>query len=247
MLMEENHKNLAIIVVIIMLMWFSSGYIITHVSSARNVPELGPYTSFMYVPAVDDQGNGLTTSLKVEVVKGEGRVLTNIDKLLFWVDTQYSIQTAKKVAKEITNLEAENVDIIYTIATPNSTLVGGPSAGAALTIATVAALENKPVRKDILITGTVEEDGTIGIVGGVAEKASAAKAAGAELFLVPEGTILAKTLIPEESCYKDDDLMICETDYTVSKFDPSEELGIEIVEVSNIKEALDYFIVSSLS
>src|SRR3990172_10506972 len=40
------------------------------------------------LPAVDDQENGLVTPLKVEVKPGTRKVLTNIDKLLFLVDTQ---------------------------------------------------------------------------------------------------------------------------------------------------------------
>ena len=39
--------------------------------------------SSITVPAVDEEGNGLTTVLTVQILPGEGRVLTNIDKLLF--------------------------------------------------------------------------------------------------------------------------------------------------------------------
>ena len=49
-------------------------------------------------------------------------------------------------------------------------LIGGPSAGAAIAVATVAAIEGKNVSKDAVITGTIEEGGYIGEVGGVFEK-----------------------------------------------------------------------------
>jgi uncharacterized protein len=65
--------------------------------------------------------------------------------------------------------------------------VGGPSAGAAMTIATIAAIENTSVRNDTAITGTVMPDGTIGRVGGILEKAEAAGERGLETFYVPEG------------------------------------------------------------
>ena len=63
----------------------------------------------------------------------------------------------------------------------------GPSAGAALTIATIAALKHDSIRSDVVITGTINADGTIGQIGGVLEKAQAAKDIGAKLFLVPVG------------------------------------------------------------
>ena len=49
-------------------------------------------------------------------------------------------------------------------------LIGGPSAGAAIAVATVAAIEGKNVSKDAVITGTIEEGGYIGEVGAVFEK-----------------------------------------------------------------------------
>ena len=36
------------------------------------------------LPAVDNQGNGVVAKLKVQVIPGEGRILTNINQLLFW-------------------------------------------------------------------------------------------------------------------------------------------------------------------
>jgi predicted S18 family serine protease len=53
------------------------------------------------VPAVDQEGNGVATELDVQVVPGAGRTLVNVDKLIFWTDTQNSIRTAKSVAEEI--------------------------------------------------------------------------------------------------------------------------------------------------
>ena len=41
-------------------------------------------------------------------------------------------------------------------------------------------------RRAVAVTGTIEPDGSVGPIGGVAEKAVTAESAGAELFLVPE-------------------------------------------------------------
>jgi len=190
--------------------------------------------------AVDQNGDGVSTPLTVEVKPGDGKVLTNIEKLLFWVDTQYSIQTARDIAKNITKIDTDNYDLIYSIKT-NATLVGGPSAGAALTVATVAALKNKTLKNDIMITGTIEPSGTIGEVGGVLEKAKAAKDVGAKVFLVPFGQGEQTYLKPEETCTRRGGFIFCETTYEQVTINIGENIGISVIEVKNIDEALKYF------
>jgi len=190
--------------------------------------------------AVDQNGNGVTTPLIVESKPGNGKALTNVDKLLFWVDTQYSIQVAKAVAEDVTEINASNYDLIYSIES-NASIIGGPSAGAALTIATIAALENERIRNDVMITGTIEEDGTVGEVGGILEKAKAAKELGAELFLVPKGQGEQIFLKPEETCVKRGNFVWCETVYKPITVNIGKDAGISVIEVSNITEAYRYF------
>lgn len=194
------------------------------------------------LPAVDKEGNGLVTPLKVEVRSGNGRILTNIDKLLFWVDTQYSIQTAKSVAESYTKINLSKFDLIYTIEGKEAAIVGGPSAGAALTITTIAALQNKTLKSGIMITGTIEEDGSIGRVGGILEKAGAAKDAGATIFLVPVGESSLTYLKPEETCSTIKGFIYCETRYKQISLDIEKESGIKVVEVYNINQAVNYFL-----
>lgn len=71
--------------------------------------------------------------------------------------------------------------------TIDSGAIGGPSAGLAFTLGvldTLSAGELTGGRK-VAVTGTIEIDGTVGDVGGVAQKTAAVRAAGAEYFLVP--------------------------------------------------------------
>jgi len=82
------------------------------------------------------------------------------------------------------NITGNDILISFVI---NGTVIGGPSAGAATTIATIAALEGKTVRLDYVLTGTIEEDGSIGQVGGVFDKAVAAEKHNITRFLVPYG------------------------------------------------------------
>jgi len=193
------------------------------------------------MPAIDNNGNGVVTSLKVESAEGEGRTLVNINQLIFWTDTQQSIQTAKDVAQNYTGYDLSNADIIYTI-NASATVLEGPSAGAALTIATVAALRNATPDPHVMITGTIEPDGTIGQVGGVLEKAQAAKAAGATLFLVPDGQAIDSHYNQQRNCRKIGPMTYCTTDYLPVTVDIAAQAGVQVKEVSNISEALKYFL-----
>jgi len=201
--------------------------------STKNVVKLS-------VPAIDEDGNGVLTTLIVEAVPGEGRVLTDINHLLFFIDTQNSIQIAKAVAQNITGIDTSKIDLIYQIET-NASGIGGPSAGAALTIATIAALQNRTLNQKVGITGTINLDGSIGPVGGIEEKAKASKAAGIEIFLVPEGQGTQISYTPKRECKKIGPILYCTTEYIINKVNVSERVGIPVKEVSNIQEALKYF------
>jgi PDZ domain-containing protein len=66
--------------------------------------------------------------------------------------------------------------------------IGGPSAGLAMTLALIDELTpgNLTGGKRVAVTGTISEDGTVGEIGGLSQKAVAAKAAHAQLFIVPK-------------------------------------------------------------
>jgi uncharacterized protein len=197
--------------------------------------------STIRMPAIDNDGNGVVTFLKVEAVSGEGRPLVNINQLLFWTDTQYSIQTAKAVAENHTGMNLSSIDIIYTIGT-DASIIEGPSAGAALTVATVAAIENMTIDPKVMITGTINADGSIGQVGGILEKAKAAKDVGATLFLVPPGQSMQTDYSKVRRCEKIGPVNYCTTEYIPSSVNVTRESGIDVKEVTNIGDALSYFL-----
>ncbi len=203
------------------------------------VPPVQQNSVTVSVPAVDSEGNGAVVNLTVDLVPGKGRVLANIDRILFWTDTQHSIQIAKSVAENVTGIRLDSYDLIYTIQT-NASVVGGPSAGAAITVATIAAIENRTLKPGVLITGTINPDGTIGEVGGIYQKAEAVKRSGGSVLLVPKGQGTEVKYVPVERCTKTENLIFCETTYKRKVVDISEELGIKVIEVSNITEALKY-------
>lgn len=78
--------------------------------------------------------------------------------------------------------------------------VGGPSHGAMLTLALIDQLTGGGVTGGLEVagTGTIEMDGSIGMVGGIPQKAYAVSRTGADVFFVPEeGEAAAVAAAPE--------------------------------------------------
>lgn len=193
------------------------------------------------VPAVDKEGNGVMVTLSVEAKPGVGRTLADINQIFFWVDTQDSIRIAKRVAENMTGIDLSNYDIIYSVQA-NASAVEGPSAGAGMGIATILEIENRTFRNDVSITGTLDDNGKIGQVSGIIAKAQAAKNAGMDLFLVPAGQKIYTTFTEEKKCETYVFTTICRTEMKPKNVEVEKEVGIEAKEVSNIQEALKYFI-----
>lgn len=204
--------------------------------------EIEEGTAYIGVPAVSNTGEGVSTLLAVKAEPGTGKTLVDIDSLLFWVDTQNSIRMAKKVAENITNLSTDNYDLTFSVVA-NASLIGGESAGAALALASIAALTGDKLRDDVMITGTVNHDGSIGPIGGVLEKATAAKQANIKIFLVPLLQSNEITYDENEHCEKFGLMEWCTTERIPKQVNIGDELDIEVVEVGTIKEAYSYFVV----
>jgi PDZ domain-containing protein len=71
----------------------------------------------------------------------------------------------------------------------STTDIGGPSAGLAFTLALLDELTsgNLMGASRVVATGTISNDGSVGAIGALEQKAVAVKASGADLFLVPAG------------------------------------------------------------
>ena len=196
--------------------------------------------AIMHLPAVDNQGEGVMTLLVVEAIPGSGRTLVDIDSLLFWADTQHSIRIAKNVAANLSAVDMNNYDLVYNIYA-NASVIGGESAGAAITIATMAVLLNKTVREDVVITGTINHDGTIGPVEAILPKAEAAKAINASMLIVP--LLQSREVVYEirEHCEYFGQTEVCTTEKVPRKVNITEEVGIDVIEAETIQEAMKYF------
>lgn len=112
--------------------------------------------------------------------------------------------------------------------------VGGPSAGLMFTLDIYTQVTNKDLRQGRVIagTGTIEEDGTVGDVGGVDKKVVSAANSGAEIFFVPNNPV-------DEAVKKEDPDVL--TNYEEAK-KAAKEIGtdMKIVPVKTAQDAIDY-------
>lgn len=198
--------------------------------------------------AVSPNGEGVFAELTIEVTSGKGRILVDT-KVLKGFDFQYADRTAVKIAANLAGVPLDddgvgikNIDIHFIVSSKNYERVeiqaiDGPSAGATTTILTYAALENKSIREDIVMTGTIREDGSIGLVGGIAAKAMAAEEVGKNLFIVPRGQTV--------TVYEQRGLITRVRTESISylqEYAEEQEWNLEIKEVSNIRDAIDLMI-----
>jgi predicted S18 family serine protease len=129
--------------------------------------------------------HGAIMNISVEVVPGKGRVLVQT-KPLMGVVFQDAANTAVAVAGNKTGTDLTKSDVIFSIdSTSQINEVDGPSAGALMTLLAISAIEKKPIDGSLTLTGTIDGAGHVGAIGGVVEKATAAKQNGKTLFLIP--------------------------------------------------------------
>jgi hypothetical protein len=136
-------------------------------------------------------GHGYAIPLEMEIREGgDGKVLLNIENAYYYVNLQRSVKKAYVAAMRTTGTSLGRKDVVISFGDPfesREMTIEGESAGAAIAVALVAAIEGKEIRPEVLVTGTIEEEGTIENVGGIHRKAEAAKKAGATTLLVAAG------------------------------------------------------------
>ncbi len=193
------------------------------------------------LPAVDKQGRGALADLIVEAsdASSGGSVFIEVrdDSPLINPDTQTSLRNAIEAARGA-GARVDGKNLYYSI-NANSDVVSGGSAGAALAVATMAAVEGKKLRSDALVTGGIDASGAITRVGGIIEKARAVKQAGYSLFLVPVGE--AKQQVPVESCreQRSGNSLFRECTTSFEEKDAGAEAGIVVVEVASVSQAFE--------
>lgn len=184
------------------------------------------HTVTIRAPAVAMQNGsyvGTVSEMVVGISEGDGSIYVETWPLSE-IDTQASARIAVSVAGELTGMDVQAHNFYYSIVS-EAPVIGGPSAGGILTVATVACLNGWDMDQDVMMTGMINPDGSIGPVGGIYEKAKAAHEYGITTFLVPEG----------QATVRHDDETIDLITYA------PREWGMEVKEVFDIEGAVAEF------
>lgn len=94
-----------------------------------------------------------------------------------------SAATAAAVVRSLTGKSLSDYDLHVNIVGGGN--IDGPSAGCAIVCAIVSALEKKPLRQDVAVTGEISLSGEVKPVGGVREKAFGARQAQMKEMIIP--------------------------------------------------------------
>jgi uncharacterized protein len=174
------------------------------------------------VTETDGGYSGSIADLYLTIKPGSGRVF--IDSYpLTKIDTQVSTRFAKEIACKAYGRSCDTFDFFYTIRA-GSAIIGGPSAGAATAVLTTALLEGSKINQSVAMTGTINSGGLIGPVGGIAEKLEGAASSGVRLILIPKGERFANL-----------------GNKSVDLIQYGKELGLDVIEVGRLSEAMHYF------
>jgi predicted S18 family serine protease len=184
---------------------------------------------------------GALLNISVEIRPGKGRVLVQTTPLM-GVIFQDAANTAVFVAENKTGRQLSSSDIIFSITAPDKAPgIDGPSAGALMTLLTISAINNSPRLNDsITLTGTIDNEGNIGPIGGVLEKAKAAKAGGKTLFLIPRENSKLVTYKLVERKFGGFTILEKEPEIVDAEEYIEKKVGINIEYVDTIDDVLRY-------
>ena len=234
------HRKIAYALLLLLLI-ATINTITLNIVSADNETEHFKRTVSILVPAVTQTEEGLVgvvSNLTVTVeYPGSGDVYVSTMPLT-QIDMQASARTAAIVASTLLGYNPLSLDFYVSMESPAIT-VGGPSAGAAMTAAMIAALGGFQINHSVMLTGMINPDGTIGPVGGIKEKLEASAKVGAKVFLVPVG----QTIVYEQKIvYRKIGPFVFQTvkKVPVNVVKYGKKLGVKVVEVSNIIDVARY-------
>jgi len=94
-----------------------------------------------------------------------------------------SVFNAASVIRKITGLDMSDYDVHVNVI--GGAKIDGPSAGAAITLCIISALQNRPIRQDMAVTGEISIRGKVKPVGGIFEKVYGARRKGIRHVLIP--------------------------------------------------------------
>lgn len=193
----------------------------------------------MRLPAVTRNNTGVFAEVGVAAKPGTGKIFISLNNVLSTSDVGQSARMAVLLASNYTGIDEDKTDFFFELSA-DATLLEGPSAGAAFAVAAVAALSGRNISPDVMMTGTINHDSTIGPAGKILEKAKAAKEGGATMLLVPVGLSTEVNYTSDDICRVWGGTEFCFPEIKTEVIDISEISGIDVIEVSNLDEAVGF-------
>ncbi|MCL4372375.1 hypothetical protein M1373_03600 [Candidatus Marsarchaeota archaeon] len=176
-------------------------------------------TASIHAPAVILENNsGVITVINLTVTKGIGYVSIS-GPAVVGNSTLNSSVAAAHVASALLHKNFNDYNFSYDIYDAGAN-VSGPSAGTAMTLLALSALSGRPLMSNFTVTGVINYNGSIGLIGGAYDKIGAAKSGGMGFIMVP---------------FAGNDSLESEIYYIAEKY-----FGIEVVPISNVSQAFAY-------
>ncbi|MET1128395.1 MAG: S16 family serine protease [Thermoproteota archaeon] len=219
------NKQLAVAITLLALL-VPTAFTATAAGSGRHA-YLWMSSAEVVVPAVSVESGryiGVASKLRVVVAwPGSGNVYLSVTPLAE-LDMQASARLAALVAASLAGVDFSSFDYFIEL-NASTSIVGGPSASGAMTVALLAALNGASIPANFSMTGMISPDLGLGPVGGIPEKLRAAADAGAKIFVIPFGQRYA--LDPNLNA-------------VVDVGDIGRDLGVRVVEAATVLEAYTY-------
>ena len=217
-----------------------SALILTVILTPASSQFLNPSITHIKAVAVKSgpQPEGAVINVTVIVTEGDGRVFVSTTPYTE-IDMQGSAQLAAITACDLTGRDFTKYDFFYIIEA-DAPIVGGPSAGGVLTVATLSALLGLEVNKTVYMTGMIYPDGFIGPVGGIPYKLEAAAKDGAKIFLIPKGQRVVYVQESKE-VRKGPFIFVTTETKPVDLVELGKKLGVKVYEVETVEQALTFY------
>ncbi len=208
------------------------------IGSTAHALEEGVTVPLVAESSTPEGEEGILLFARVIATNGTGHVFVDTSPYT-QVDLQGSARLAAMVASDVLGIDQRAYDFYYIIDI-SSPIIGGPSAGAALTMATIAAINNWTINPEVVMTGMINPDESIGPVGSIPYKLEAAAAKNYTIFLVPEGqgTVTLTKLVTET---EDTVIISNNVEETIDVLKLGKELNVTVKEVGTIQEVVKIF------
>jgi predicted S18 family serine protease len=137
------------------------------------------------VAVFNNSEGGELVGISLFMKPGHGGILLDVSKNTFGADIQDTLPLIKSYAQAFTGKSLAYKDIIIAMDTQAEN-IQGTSGGAAIVIGLIAMSENLTLKDDIVISGVLQPDGTLGSVSSLDQKIAVADSLGVGEFLIPK-------------------------------------------------------------